>query len=54
MKNKFLSKLCKENKPEACIDCLSIRCICTCHKKDIWDDNNDTCQDLERGISFDD
>lgn len=38
---KYLSKLCKENKPEACIDCLSIRCICTCHKKTIFDEDEE-------------
>ena len=55
MANKYLSKLCKENKPEACIDCLSIRCNCICHKKNIWNDDDDnTCEMLEREISFDD
>ncbi len=36
----MLSKLCKENNPEACKDCLSIRCSCNCHQQDEdnWDD----------------
>ena len=38
MKNKFLSKLCKENNPKACNDCLSIRCICTCHKRNPYEE----------------
>lgn len=33
IKIKMLSKLCKENNPEACMDCLSIKCSCTCHSK---------------------
>lgn len=48
----MLSKLCKENNPEACQDCFSIRCECSCHGQDDIEDN--TCEMLENRESFDD
>lgn len=48
----MLSKLCKENNPEACNDCLSIRCQCNCHNQEDFEDN--TCEMLENEESFDD
>jgi hypothetical protein len=47
---KYISKLCKENNPDACVDCSNLRCECYCHKED----EENTCEMLERGISFDD
>lgn len=42
----FLSKLCKENKPEACQDCKSTTCECFCHARDV-SNPNDELLDLE-------
>lgn len=49
----YISKLCKENNPDACMDCWNLRCTCYCHKEEEQEEDN-TCEMLERGISFDD
>lgn len=45
-KPKFLSKLCKENNPEACKDCLNIKCKCYCHNTPFLDNRNECPNEL--------
>ena len=52
LRKTMLSKLCKENNPEACQDCFNIRCECSCHSQDDIEDN--TYEMLKNEESFDD